>query len=301
MLTINNFLKQANLIKPINCLENKLLLKSSEVDFLISIKLLNKHQQRKSEIFSNSIKLNLELLNIFYTLVMCGNINLASECLSISQPAISLYIKKLEKQNGTVLFDKLNSKKVIKLTNEGLILFNYIQRLFQILQESIDISNYKFLNLYDENRQVYNVRENNHNNELSLPLLTTNKKFFSSKIKSSNFHFFSTSIKNILEIKSISFEYFETQSKLLWLRTKTNYSSMSNLSISFLNDKINFKIMEINKLNSIQLININCIAYVRNINIVEVQTSKGFNTCLELKISNLLYWGSETSNSFNPF
>jgi len=294
MLTINNFLKRASLVKPINCLENKLLLRSTDVDFFITRRLLNKEQQRKNEIFLNSVKLNLELLNIFYTLVICGNINSASECLSISQPAISLYIKKLEKQSGTFLFDKLNSKKFIKLTNEGLILFNYIQRLFQILQESVNISNDKFLNLCNEDLQVYNVRENNHNNDLSLSFLSTNKKFFSSKIKLLNSHFFSTSLKTILEIKSINFEHFEIQSKLLWLRTKTKNSSMSNLAITFLNDKINFKLMEVNKLNSIQLININCIAYFNNTNIIEVQTSKGFNTCLELKISNLLYWGSET-------
>lgn len=301
MLTINNFLKRANLVKSINYLENKLQVKRSKVDFLISRKFIDKQQQRRSEIFFNSGKLNLELLNIFYVLVICGNINLASERLSISQPSISLSIKKLEKQSGTLLFDKLTSKKFIKLTNEGLILFNYIQRLFQILQESLDISNYKLVNFYDENLHLYTGKENNHNNELSLSLLSTNKTLFSSKIKSLNSFSFYNSIKNISEIKSINFNYLETQSKLLWLRTKTNYSSISNLCISFLNDKINFKIIEINKLNSMQSINLDCITYFRTINIIEIQTSTGFNSCLELKISNLLYWGSETSNSFSPF
>lgn len=69
---------------------------------------------------------NLELYKVFYTVASCGNISLAAEKLFISQPAVSKTIKNLESITAVTLFWR-NSRGV-KLTEEGKILFEYVER-----------------------------------------------------------------------------------------------------------------------------------------------------------------------------
>ena len=72
---------------------------------------------------------DLNLLNIFYNVALENSVSKASQKLHISQPAVSQNIKTLEEQIGTALFYRTN--KGVKLTNEGLEIFNYCQTIFR--------------------------------------------------------------------------------------------------------------------------------------------------------------------------
>ncbi|MBC8062757.1 MAG: LysR family transcriptional regulator [Clostridiaceae bacterium] len=69
---------------------------------------------------------DLELYRVFYTVAKCGNISQAAEQLYISQPAVSKTIRRLETIVGITLF--LRSSRGVKLTNEGDIFFEYVER-----------------------------------------------------------------------------------------------------------------------------------------------------------------------------
>ena len=126
MLKTKNFIEKPNLIKHRNYFANRSILKNIRSNFFTNLKYNRNSKKEKIVFFPNNGKISFELLNVFYTLIVCGNVTLASERLSISQPAISLSINKLEKKTGILLFQQLNFKKLIKLTPSGLILFNYI-------------------------------------------------------------------------------------------------------------------------------------------------------------------------------
>lgn len=68
---------------------------------------------------------NLELYKIFYTVAKEGSISQASNILYISQPAVTIQIKKLEKQLGISLFTR--TKHGVNLTNEGKILYEHVK------------------------------------------------------------------------------------------------------------------------------------------------------------------------------
>ena len=72
---------------------------------------------------------DLNLLNIFYNVALENSVSKASINLHISQPAVSQNIKLLEEQIGTPLFFRTN--KGVKLTNEGIEIFNYCQTIFR--------------------------------------------------------------------------------------------------------------------------------------------------------------------------
>ena len=75
---------------------------------------------------------NLSLYRVFYTVANAGNISKAAEQLFISQPAISKSIRKLEQSLDVTLFSR-NSRGV-QLTEEGEILYDYVQKAFYALQ-----------------------------------------------------------------------------------------------------------------------------------------------------------------------
>lgn len=75
---------------------------------------------------------NLSLYKVFYTVANTGNISKAAAELFISQPAISKSIRKLEQSLEVTLFSR-NSRGV-QLTEEGEILYDYVQRAFYSLQ-----------------------------------------------------------------------------------------------------------------------------------------------------------------------
>nr|YP_009550622.1 LysR transcriptional regulator [Eustigmatophyceae sp. Chic 10/23 P-6w]QAA11556.1 LysR transcriptional regulator [Eustigmatophyceae sp. Chic 10/23 P-6w] len=265
-------------------LKKKLVSRNLRSTFLTKTKFIKNKRKSKVSYYHSRGKLKFDLLNIFYTLIICGNIALASERLSISQPAISLSINKLEKETGTLLFYKLNSKKFVQLTSSGLILFNYTQRLFQMTQETINLSNFMLLSLSDNNLESYFCTNS--------PSFLNGKRNFPKK-KFFNFNILSSSFSKVLKIKSRERKIFETKSRFFLLSNKFPYSCKPMQSKMSINSKVKFELFEIHKLNPISLINKNLIELWENQNIIEVQTFTAINTCIDLEVSNLVFWGSE--------
>lgn len=89
---------------------------------------------------------NLNNYVIFYTVSKAGNISKAANQLYISQPAISKSISKLEAELGTALFAR--SSKGVTLTEEGQVLYEYVERAFDSLNMGEEnLKNYKELGI----------------------------------------------------------------------------------------------------------------------------------------------------------
>lgn len=71
------------------------------------------------------MNISLDLYRLFYIVAKEGSISRAANILFISQPAITLQIKKLENELGVSLFTR--TKHGVVLTEEGNILFEYIK------------------------------------------------------------------------------------------------------------------------------------------------------------------------------
>ena len=71
------------------------------------------------------MNVSLDLYRLFYIVAKEGSISRAANILFISQPAITLQIKKLESELGVSLFTR--TKHGVVLTEEGNILFEYIK------------------------------------------------------------------------------------------------------------------------------------------------------------------------------
>ncbi len=76
--------------------------------------------------------LNLHLLRIFAAVAEYRNFSRAAESLYISQPAVSRAVQELETQVGLALLDR--SHRVPALTDAGILLHQYAQRLFAVEQ-----------------------------------------------------------------------------------------------------------------------------------------------------------------------
>ena len=88
--------------------------------------------------------INLELYKIFYTVAKEGSISQASNILYISQPAVTIQIKKLENQLGISLFTR--TKHGVNLTNEGKILYEHVKNAINNIKNGENIiSNLKNL------------------------------------------------------------------------------------------------------------------------------------------------------------
>lgn len=71
------------------------------------------------------MNISLDLYRLFYVVAKEGSISKAANILFISQPAITLQIKKLESELGVSLFTR--TKHGVVLTEEGSVLFEYIK------------------------------------------------------------------------------------------------------------------------------------------------------------------------------
>ena len=69
---------------------------------------------------------NYEYYKIFCKIAACGSISKAASQLYVSQPAVSLSIKQLEKELGVKLF--IRSQRGVQLTVEGNLLYNYARQ-----------------------------------------------------------------------------------------------------------------------------------------------------------------------------
>ncbi|WP_180270645.1 LysR substrate-binding domain-containing protein [Sporanaerobium hydrogeniformans] len=81
--------------------------------------------------------MDLHYLKIFNTVAMHESFTRASEVLHISQPALSIQIKKLEEELELKLFDKAGNK--IILNENGKLLYGYTQKVFAILGEAENV------------------------------------------------------------------------------------------------------------------------------------------------------------------
>lgn len=77
--------------------------------------------------------MDLHYLEIFNTVAKYTSFKKASEVLHISQPALSIQVKKLEAQTGLKLFYKIGNK--IYLSDSGNMLYDYTKKIFTIIEE----------------------------------------------------------------------------------------------------------------------------------------------------------------------
>lgn len=78
-----------------------------------------------------NLNVNAELYKIFYYVAKEGNISRTAEKLFITQPAVSRSIRQLEEKMGTMLL--FRTPKGVQLTNEGQILFGFVEQAFNYL------------------------------------------------------------------------------------------------------------------------------------------------------------------------
>ena len=78
------------------------------------------------------MEVDIELYKIFYTVAKLGNITKAAEKLYISQPAVTMSIKKLEEQLESTLF--VRTKRGVILTTEGNVLYEYISKAMENIE-----------------------------------------------------------------------------------------------------------------------------------------------------------------------
>ncbi len=77
--------------------------------------------------------MDLHYLEIFNTIAKYESYKKASDILHISQPALSVQIKRLEDQIGLKLFNKIGNH--VQLSENGIMLQEYTQRIFNIVDE----------------------------------------------------------------------------------------------------------------------------------------------------------------------
>ncbi len=77
---------------------------------------------------------NLHQLQVFRTVARRMSFSRAAEDMILSQPAVSMHIKNLEKAVGLPLFEKIGHR--IRLTEAGNELLHHAHRLFTVLQEA---------------------------------------------------------------------------------------------------------------------------------------------------------------------
>ena len=76
---------------------------------------------------------NFHQLHIFHTVARLGSFSKAAQELSISQPAVSIQVRELEKEFGSSLLHRM--RKGLQLTDAGQAVFGYTQRIFSLADE----------------------------------------------------------------------------------------------------------------------------------------------------------------------
>ena len=77
--------------------------------------------------------LNFHQLHVFHAVAGTGSFSKAAEALSITQPAVSIQVRKLEKALGSPLLHR--TRKGPQLTDTGRMVLGYTQRIFALSQE----------------------------------------------------------------------------------------------------------------------------------------------------------------------
>ncbi len=79
------------------------------------------------------IGVNFHQLYIFHTVARMGSFSKGAEVLSISQPAVSIQIRELEKSMDCTLL--LRMRRGLQLTDIGRAVFSYTQRIFSLAEK----------------------------------------------------------------------------------------------------------------------------------------------------------------------
>ena len=97
--------------------------------------------------------MELRQLEYFQMASRLKNITRAAERLNVSQPNITVAIKKLETELGIKLFDR--SQKQLSLTPEGNIFLNRIELALRSIQDAVlEVNDYKQLQKGDRKSVV---------------------------------------------------------------------------------------------------------------------------------------------------
>jgi len=213
-------------------------------------------------------QVNFDLLTIFYTVATLGSFTAAAKRLRLTQPAISIALRKIEKEMGFLVIKQAVNERSFLLTPNGLILFNYIQRFFQVIEESKNVSNLK---ASQANLKNFNSLSTHHK--------TKSIQFF---IKPPLTNLFSK--KEFFETLKINANFYENTSRFLILKSKGNslyrsYSLKSKKGKSFIFDK------------TLSFENYKQRFYNKSEDFIEIHTVDALVTSFDLKISNCIYWG----------
>jgi DNA-binding transcriptional LysR family regulator len=80
------------------------------------------------------VKMDLHYLKIFDAVARHESFTLASKDLKISQPALSIQVKRFEDELGLKLFNRIGNR--IKLNENGQVLYRYSQAIFDMVAEA---------------------------------------------------------------------------------------------------------------------------------------------------------------------
>lgn len=80
--------------------------------------------------------ISLEYYKVFYYVAEYKSLTGAAEKLCISQPAVSQAVRQLEKEFGCRLFNR--SKKGVELNMEGKILYSYVKKGYELMEQGED-------------------------------------------------------------------------------------------------------------------------------------------------------------------
>src|SRR5581483_9045501 len=76
---------------------------------------------------------SLHQLHIFYVVVRTGTISAAAEALYLTQPAVSIQVKRLESRLGLALMERRGRR--LTLTDAGAVVYDYARRIFGLVEE----------------------------------------------------------------------------------------------------------------------------------------------------------------------
>ena len=78
--------------------------------------------------------MNLNQLRVFEAVARTGSFSRAAETLSVTQPAVTLQIRQLERDCGVQLFERIRRRP--RLTDAGRVLQDYARRIFALVEEA---------------------------------------------------------------------------------------------------------------------------------------------------------------------
>lgn len=107
--------------------------------------------------------MDLHYLKLFHTLASEQSYTKAASSLYISQPALSMQIKRFEDEIGVKLFDKVGNKNI--LNDNGKLLFQFTQKIFATIEEA----EYQLLNKAESISGTVNIGGSNTSGTYLLP------------------------------------------------------------------------------------------------------------------------------------